>query len=433
MPRLTWGDLLIQDITADQFRDWLSPWTGVVTGRVAPAFMSKFGFWFLRRPEGHVEMLDVFTGRLEPIADSYEDFIREVNEQWWQETYLFSESVFEFHQAEKIPGPGQCYALAPHPALGGPNPSVGDAIDPKFVSVADVSVWQSICASVRWRGALTPIHNLDPAPFSGFAYFTAAQTRCTSSCSSSSCRNSPTSCCWASVSSAKTFGMKPISLVITVHPLAESHLETVPTSVRSQMNFAPAASLGMSSFCSCGQRLDFVGSGFDGGCFEVNIRIRVMRFDQADVVEDELVGARRGQLALAEQHAEFRRGAIDVVGVNLDDDRHVVRRAALIDDVLHHQLFLADAGPLVDGALDGVLGNALFFRFFNGGKKPGVHRRIWIAHPGGEGDFAHQLGVGLGLLKPGDQSFCVQPLASHVPSERYAPAKTDEIFFALTC
>lgn len=26
--------------------------------------MSQLGFWFLRRPEGHVEMLDVFTGQV---------------------------------------------------------------------------------------------------------------------------------------------------------------------------------------------------------------------------------------------------------------------------------------------------------------------------------------------------------------------------------
>ena len=155
------------------------------------------------------------------------------------------------------------------------------------------------------------------------------------------------------------------------------------------------------------QRLDFVGPGFDGGGFEVDVRIRVMRFDQADVVEDELVGAGRGELALAEQHANFRGGALHVVGVHLDDHRHVVRRAALVDDVLHHQLLVADAGPFVDGALDGVLGNALFLRLFDGRKKPRVHRRIGTAHLGGEGDFAHQLGVGLGLLKPGDQSFRV--------------------------
>jgi len=146
MPRLTWDDLLVQEMTADQFRDWMSPWFGVISGRMAPAFMSKFGSWFLRRPGGHVEMLDVLTGQVERVADSYEVFMREVNEQWWRETYLFSELVYQLHEAGKAPGPGQCYALAPHPALGGPNPANGDAIDPRFVMVSDVLVWQSICA-----------------------------------------------------------------------------------------------------------------------------------------------------------------------------------------------------------------------------------------------------------------------------------------------
>lgn len=146
MARLTWDDLLIQDIAPEQFRDWISPWAGVVTGRIAPAFMSRFGSWFLRRPEGHVEMLDVFTGQVERMTDSYDDFIREVNEPWWQETYLLSELVYQLHEAGKVPGGGQCYALAPHPALGGPNPAWGDIIDPSFIMITDVLVWQSICA-----------------------------------------------------------------------------------------------------------------------------------------------------------------------------------------------------------------------------------------------------------------------------------------------
>jgi hypothetical protein len=146
MSRLTWADLLIQEITPDQFREWLSPWTGVVTGRVAPAFLNKFGSWFLRRPEGHVEMLDVFTGQMERMADTYDAFIREVNEQWWQEVYLLSELVYQLHQAGKIPGAGQCYTLAPHPALGGPNPANGQPVDLRFVGIGDVAVWQSICA-----------------------------------------------------------------------------------------------------------------------------------------------------------------------------------------------------------------------------------------------------------------------------------------------
>ena len=57
-------------------------------------------------------MLDVFTGDLQLAAETYDDFIQEVNKQWWQETYLFSELVFQLHETGKVPGPGQCYALS---------------------------------------------------------------------------------------------------------------------------------------------------------------------------------------------------------------------------------------------------------------------------------------------------------------------------------
>jgi hypothetical protein len=144
--QLTWDDLLIQDIAQDNFQLWMSEWTGLIDGQIAPAFMSKFGTWFLRRPEGHVEMLDVFTGAVERVADSYEQFIAEVNQPWWQEAYLLSELVLRLHEEGKIPGPGQCYALAPHPALGGPNPMLDDPIDPRFVLVMDIGIWQSLCS-----------------------------------------------------------------------------------------------------------------------------------------------------------------------------------------------------------------------------------------------------------------------------------------------
>ena len=152
MPRLARSDLLIDDLTPDECRDWLAPWSAVVTGRVAPAFVSRFGHWFLRRPEGHVEMLDVFTGRLDRAADDFAAFSREVNEAWWQEVYLLPELVYRLHAARKVPGPGQCYALAPHPALGGPNPANGAAVDVRFVQVMDVPVWQAICAQALTSG-----------------------------------------------------------------------------------------------------------------------------------------------------------------------------------------------------------------------------------------------------------------------------------------
>jgi hypothetical protein len=143
---LAWDELIIEDITPEQFQQWIEPWMGIIGGRVAPAFVNKFGTWFLHRPEGHVEMLDVFTETVDRIADSYEGFVAELNQRWWQEIYLLSELVLGLHEADKIPGPGQCYALAPHPAHGGPNPLNGDTVDPRFVMVLDVFVWQSICS-----------------------------------------------------------------------------------------------------------------------------------------------------------------------------------------------------------------------------------------------------------------------------------------------
>jgi hypothetical protein len=143
--QLTWADLVIEDIGADEFKRWLTPWSPVVGGLIAPAFMSKFGTWFLRRPEGHVEMLDVFSGGVLRMANSYDQFVAEVNEVRWQDTYLLSELVFQLHQQGKIAGPGQCYALVAHPALGGPNPLLDEPVDPRFVQVMDISVWQSLC------------------------------------------------------------------------------------------------------------------------------------------------------------------------------------------------------------------------------------------------------------------------------------------------
>jgi hypothetical protein len=148
MTQLTWADLIVDDLTADQFKDWLAPWEPMIVGRVAPAFMTKFGSWFLRRPEGHVEILDVLSGTITQANASYDDFVRELNERWWQEIFLLSELILQLHDTGKIPAPGQCYALAPHPALGGPNPMNGDSVDPRFVTVMDVPLWQSLCAQM---------------------------------------------------------------------------------------------------------------------------------------------------------------------------------------------------------------------------------------------------------------------------------------------
>lgn len=139
--QLTWNDLLIEDFTPEQADQWLSEWSWLVKGEVAPLFLSKFGDWFLRRPNGSTQLLDVLEGGLSTIAATPEEFQAQVNSREWQEERLLSALIYGFHEKGIIPGPGQCYALAPHPALVG-------KINPDSVIVMDILVWESICSQV---------------------------------------------------------------------------------------------------------------------------------------------------------------------------------------------------------------------------------------------------------------------------------------------
>lgn len=143
--KLTWPDLLIQDISAEAFQRWLQPWSSVIGGRVAPAFMNQFGTWFLRRPEGHVEMLDVFTGEVSLAADTYEQFVADVNDVSWQEVYLLS--PWSSGCIKRARSRGRTNAMPwPRIPLGGPNPLAGDEVDTRFVMVLDIALRQDLCA-----------------------------------------------------------------------------------------------------------------------------------------------------------------------------------------------------------------------------------------------------------------------------------------------
>jgi hypothetical protein len=101
--------------------------------------MSKFGDWFLRRPDGSTYELCVIEGTYSVVAETPEEFHSLVNSQDWQEHYLLSLLVYQLHERGVVPPPGQCYALAPHPMFSG-------RIDIDHVMLLNTGVWQTICA-----------------------------------------------------------------------------------------------------------------------------------------------------------------------------------------------------------------------------------------------------------------------------------------------
>ena len=139
--KLAWDDLLIQKLSESDVRTWLGYWPGRVTGRVAPVFMSKFGDWFLRRPDGGTDELSVIEGTYSSVASTPEEFSALVNSREWQEHHLLSLQISQLHERGIIPPAGQCYGFAPHPALIG-------RIDVERVMLFDIGVWQNICAQV---------------------------------------------------------------------------------------------------------------------------------------------------------------------------------------------------------------------------------------------------------------------------------------------
>ncbi|MBL9183867.1 MAG: hypothetical protein JNN17_17130 [Verrucomicrobiaceae bacterium] len=144
--KLTWHDLLIDNVSVEQWREWLLPWNGVVKGDIAPIFMNKFGSWFFRHSSGEIGMFNVLTGCHSVVAETQDQFVKQVNREEWQQEFLLSKSILTLRKSGKILSENQCYAICPHPALGGINPSDYEYLDPKFVLPMGVRVWQSICA-----------------------------------------------------------------------------------------------------------------------------------------------------------------------------------------------------------------------------------------------------------------------------------------------
>ena len=134
--KLTWDDLLIEDAGMDHAA-LLEDWRWLLTGRFSVVVGTKFGDWFIERPDGRVEMLDTIEGAVRPVASSREEFQILINTPALREEWLLCELVSTLHEKGIVPGPGQCYAFRIPPVLG------GEAVSDN-VALMDIKVWMSL-------------------------------------------------------------------------------------------------------------------------------------------------------------------------------------------------------------------------------------------------------------------------------------------------
>jgi hypothetical protein len=137
-PKLTWDDLTVGDLTPDEMNRWLPQWYWLVSGELAPIFLSRFGNWFLRRRDGSTDELDVCDGILTRIAATPAEFDAMVNTPEWQEQHLYSALVLKYRRQGIIARGRDAIAFVPHPIFA-------PSIDQCKVITLDMGAWQAIC------------------------------------------------------------------------------------------------------------------------------------------------------------------------------------------------------------------------------------------------------------------------------------------------
>ena len=144
------AELLIDAESHPEIADWFAPWDSLLPAALAgearpPLFASRFGNLFYARPDGSCHMLDVFFGEVQELAPDSATLALFLREPSWQETYLLAASVRAAVAAGGVARGTECYAIAPHPAVGGPDPWAETVLDPAALMVLEGALWQEQC------------------------------------------------------------------------------------------------------------------------------------------------------------------------------------------------------------------------------------------------------------------------------------------------
>jgi hypothetical protein len=135
----------------------LQDWRWRLNGRVRPVLLTMFGDWFLERPNGDVELLDLLDGKLTRVAGSIRELEGLLDDQEMQDRWLLGPTIVALHARGLRPGPGECYGYKLPPIVGGPV-----AVD--NIEVLLLTVWQSIMGQLHEQVAALP----DGTRISGF-------------------------------------------------------------------------------------------------------------------------------------------------------------------------------------------------------------------------------------------------------------------------
>jgi hypothetical protein len=148
--------LLIDAAVHPQIADWFIAWEGLLPRALAGEtrsvlFSSRFGTLFYARPDGTCHMLDVFFGEVQEIAPDAGTLGQFLSEPSWLETYLLAASVRALAAAGVVASGTECYAIAPHPAVGGPDPWAEPVLSPASIMVLEGARWQEQCVAFLRR------------------------------------------------------------------------------------------------------------------------------------------------------------------------------------------------------------------------------------------------------------------------------------------
>ena len=148
--------LLIDAAAQPEVADWFAVWDTILPRGLAgeprePLFASRFGTLFYARPDGACFMLDVFFGDVQELAPDVATLAEFARDPAWQETYLLAASVRALAAAGVVAHGTECYAIAPHPAVGGPDPWAEEVLDPAAIMVLEGGPWQALCVDFLRR------------------------------------------------------------------------------------------------------------------------------------------------------------------------------------------------------------------------------------------------------------------------------------------